>query len=218
MCYATGRSGRTGGRWIDFNLLPDRPRPVGRALESVGTDAWGAIAEELRVRLEESTYRAWFSRVFPLGLEGDVFVVAVPNLFFSQWLRRRYSALVADVAGGVLGRAVAVEWRVAPMLFQESRRRAPSTIAGASEAAPCLSEFLDGIGWDARDEGEEELLYAHGDSLLLEAARQFRLAERRGARILRPSAYYVGIVRRLARERVGSTVPRVQSRRGWEEL
>jgi len=177
-------------------------------------------------------------------------VVGCPNRFFRGWLSRRYAALVADVAGDVLGRAVAVEFRVTPELFRAFRAeqhiegaahgeagaggfapsrlsagpvssgrrvtpgglgegangasdRAGDGVGGAAPSAPAetVPDFLREIRWDARFVEEEERLYAHGDRLLHEAIRQFRVAERDGPAMRRPSSYFVGIVRRLARQR-----------------
>jgi chromosomal replication initiation ATPase DnaA len=177
-------------------------------LEPVGPETWSAILSEISARLEEGTYRAWFSRLRALGVDGDVLVVGVPNRFFREWLARRYAALVADVAGEVLGGAVAVEFRTCGELLREFRgdqegdeRRRRIDARDASKAPPSVPEFLSEIGWDASSAGDEQRLYSHGDRLLHEAIRQYREAEVGPTTILRPSSYFVGILRRLARQR-----------------
>lgn len=194
----------------------------------MAADSWAEVLEGVRARLQEGTFRAWFSRLKPLGVEGDELVVGVPNRFFREWLSRRYGPLVARVAGEVLGRQVSVEFRLSGELFRELRgeqegaRHATARDARANQPGgrPSIPAFLEEVGWDAGHLGEIDELYAHGDALLLEAIEQYRAAERAGTSIIRPSAYFVGIVRRLSRQASrrrapGVTELRVQLRPSW---
>ena len=44
----------------------------------------------------------------PLGLDDGVFVIAVPNDFARDWIEKRFSTMVCEALGEVLGDSVAV--------------------------------------------------------------------------------------------------------------
>ncbi len=64
---------------------------------------WAAVSEELRTRLSEGNFSAWFGRALPVSIEGDVFVLAVPNSFTKDWIANRYVAIVEEVLAEILG-------------------------------------------------------------------------------------------------------------------
>jgi chromosomal replication initiator protein len=58
---------------------------------------WEDAARELKQRLSEGTFLAWFGRARPLALEGDTFNLSFPSPFARDWVDKRYGALVTEI-------------------------------------------------------------------------------------------------------------------------
>lgn len=51
---------------------------------------WQAVLGELEVTLSKANYTTWFKNTSLKSIDGEVAVVAVPNAFTREWLRRKY--------------------------------------------------------------------------------------------------------------------------------
>ena len=69
---------------------------------------WDQAKKHLRGRLNESAFQFWFDRTVPLGLDGDAFIIGVPNDFAREWIERRFAIQVAEALVEVLGDSVHV--------------------------------------------------------------------------------------------------------------
>jgi chromosomal replication initiator protein len=97
----------------------------------------------MRAAVNDATYRLWFERTLPLGLEDGVFVIGVPNDFARDWIDSRFNGIVHDALCAVLGpdiefrtvvdaRAAAIEG--APLPEPRGGIAAGDAPAGAAEA------------------------------------------------------------------------------------
>ena len=57
----------------------------------------------MRGAVNDATYRLWFERTLPLGLEDGVFVIGVPNDFARDWIDSRFHSIVHDALAAVMG-------------------------------------------------------------------------------------------------------------------
>ena len=69
---------------------------------------WAIAARALRQRLTDGKYTPWFGSARPLGLDGDTFVLGVPNTLAKQWIEERYLADLQDVLATAAGRPLAI--------------------------------------------------------------------------------------------------------------
>jgi chromosomal replication initiator protein len=67
---------------------------VERQIELTAESLWNDVAARLRGALNDQTYTTWFSEVAGLELEGDTFVVAVPNDFTREWIEGHFLDLI----------------------------------------------------------------------------------------------------------------------------
>ncbi|HEY1514554.1 MAG TPA: DnaA/Hda family protein, partial [Gaiellaceae bacterium] len=73
-------------------------------IELTAEDLWNDVSTRLREALNDTTYSTWFGEVDGEELDGDRFVLAVPNDFTRDWIEGHFldliRATVRDVAGG----------------------------------------------------------------------------------------------------------------------
>ncbi len=80
-----------------------------------------ALGQEIAQRIGEPRYDLWFSGKTKFTWEDDQLVVGVPNHFYQEWLEKKFMQAVRAAAGIVLGRPVAIHFRIDPVLFQAAR-------------------------------------------------------------------------------------------------
>ena len=83
-----------------------------RETEQTAEALWDDVAGRLRETLNETTFQTWFGAVAGASLEGDTFVVAVPNDFTREWIEGHFLDLIRSAARDVCGRALQVRLRV----------------------------------------------------------------------------------------------------------
>lgn len=84
---------------------------------------WNEALEVVKGELNELVFKTWFRDTQPLGIVGSDVVVSVSNAWGRDWLRNRYSGLLAAALTQVSGAAMGVKFVVR------------STGAGADETA-----------------------------------------------------------------------------------
>jgi chromosomal replication initiator protein len=76
---------------------------VEREIELTAEDLWHDVSARLRDALNDTTYSTWFGDVHGMGLDGDRFVLTVPNDFTREWIEGHFldliRATVRDVGG-----------------------------------------------------------------------------------------------------------------------
>jgi chromosomal replication initiator protein len=77
---------------------------VEREIELTAEDLWNDVSSRLRDALNDTTYSTWFGEVDGEELDGERFVLAVPNDFTREWIEGHFldliRATVRDAAGG----------------------------------------------------------------------------------------------------------------------
>ena len=72
--------------------------------ELTAEDLWNDVSTRLREALNDTMYSTWFGEVDGEELDGERFVLAVPNDFTREWIEGHFldliRATVRDVAGG----------------------------------------------------------------------------------------------------------------------
>jgi chromosomal replication initiator protein len=58
---------------------------------------WEEAARELKQRLSEGTFVAWFGKARPIALDDDTFGLSFPSSFARDWVDKRYGALVMEI-------------------------------------------------------------------------------------------------------------------------
>jgi chromosomal replication initiator protein len=107
-----------------------------------GHSVWAAASDDLRNRLSEGTFAAWFGSVHVLEAHNDALVLAVPNHFTRDWIEERYLDDVTSSVTEAASRPLAVRLAVRSPATQphppveEAQQPAPS--AHTSEDGPPL--------------------------------------------------------------------------------
>jgi chromosomal replication initiator protein len=71
---------------------------------STASAIWQLASQDLRDRLPEGNYSAWFDRTKPVGLDGHVFLLGVSNPFAKEWIEGRYIDVLRDTVSRAAGR------------------------------------------------------------------------------------------------------------------
>jgi len=89
---------------------------VQRASELSADALWGDISSRLRDALNDATYSTWFSDAEPGSLDGQAFVLLVPNDFTRDWIEGHFRGLLEAIVRDALGdeRAVRIVVRELP--------------------------------------------------------------------------------------------------------
>src|ERR1700733_14268395 len=97
-------------------LLVTRPRGGTRQVESgvelTAETLWNDVAARLRETLNDTTFQTWFGGVTGAELDGDTFVVSVPNAFTREWIGGPFLALLRSGARDAGGRSLRIQLRV----------------------------------------------------------------------------------------------------------
>ncbi|MDQ2910585.1 MAG: chromosomal replication initiator protein DnaA [Actinomycetota bacterium] len=73
------------------------------SIELTAEGLWSEVSDRLRGALNETTYRTWFGHVEGLELNGDEFVLAVPNDFTRDWIEGHFIGLIRAAVGDSTG-------------------------------------------------------------------------------------------------------------------
>ena len=49
-------------------------------------EMWQKVVDNINLSVTPETYNLWIAPLKPLCFENDIFTVAVPNVYFSQWV------------------------------------------------------------------------------------------------------------------------------------
>ena len=75
---------------------------------------WTEVSGRLQEALNESTYSTWFGETEGAELDGNVFVLTVPNDFTREWIENHFRGLVEAAVRDVLSEERQVEIAVRP--------------------------------------------------------------------------------------------------------
>jgi chromosomal replication initiator protein len=71
---------------------------------STATAIWQVASADLRDRLPEGNYSAWFDRTKAVGLDGHIFLLGVSNPFAKEWIEGRYLDVLRNAVSQAAGR------------------------------------------------------------------------------------------------------------------
>ena len=87
---------------------------------------WGEISSRLQDALNDATYSTWFSDAGPGSLDGQTFVLLVPNDFTRDWIEGHFRGLLEAIVRDALGgdRALRIVVREIPAVAGDSHETA----------------------------------------------------------------------------------------------
>jgi chromosomal replication initiator protein len=85
---------------------------VERQLGLTAEALWSDVANRLRETLNDTTFQTWFGSVTGAELDGDTFVVGVPNDFTREWIEGHFLDLLRSAARVAGGKQLRVRLRV----------------------------------------------------------------------------------------------------------
>jgi chromosomal replication initiator protein len=85
---------------------------VENGVELTAETLWGDVASRLRETLNDTTFQTWFGGVTGAELDGDTFVVSVPNDFTREWIEGHFLDLLRSGARDAGGRSLRIQLRV----------------------------------------------------------------------------------------------------------
>ncbi|HET6204039.1 MAG TPA: chromosomal replication initiator protein DnaA [Planctomycetota bacterium] len=106
-------------------------------LSSEQAKLWASVLESLRERVKREQFETWFRRTALTSVSPGEAVVAVPNVFFREWLGRFYREAVESALRELTGEALTLRIVVDAELFPAlGRAEAPASLPAPDEAAP----------------------------------------------------------------------------------
>jgi chromosomal replication initiator protein len=115
---------------------------VQRASELSADALWGDISSRLRDALNDTTYSTWFADAEPGSLDGQSFVLLVPNDFTRDWIEGHFRGLLEAIVRDTTG-----DDRDVRIVVREIRVSSAATPAVAHDlhAPPRPPRSLDGL-------------------------------------------------------------------------
>jgi chromosomal replication initiator protein len=104
---------------------------VERQVELTADELWTDVSSRLREALNETTYSTWFSQVGGVELDGQSFVIGVPNDFTREWIEGHF----LDLIRAAVRDAGDAELRVRFQIL-ESGEHPPAAVAAAASPVP----------------------------------------------------------------------------------
>ncbi len=87
---------------------PDVENHAPAAPTSSHEQIWAEASKDLRGRLSEGHYSAWFGRTSSVALEGDTFVLGVPTTFTKTWIEDRHLDSLQQAVCAAAGRPLSI--------------------------------------------------------------------------------------------------------------
>src|ERR1700761_2887080 len=75
-------------------------------------DLWDDVLAALRPDIDAESYDLWFRPLRALALEGERFVVQIPNAFFADWMREHYQPRLEALLQERCGQTVSLTYSV----------------------------------------------------------------------------------------------------------
>ena len=83
------------------------------SIDVSATTVWTEVLQRIEGHLNKPTLESFLKVIRPIGLQGDTFVLAVPNRFARDWIEQRLLGTVRGALSAVIGREVRVQIVVA---------------------------------------------------------------------------------------------------------
>ena len=92
-------------------------------------DLWKNVVDNLNLSITQETYNLWIAPLKPLTLENDIFTVAVPNVYFSQWIESHQQKNIERTLSEQTGRQIILNLSDLSEKFAISERKRPQAPA-----------------------------------------------------------------------------------------
>jgi chromosomal replication initiator protein len=109
---------------------------VEHPIELTAASLWDDVSARLRGALNETTFGTWFGNVDGADLDGDSFVLNVPNDFTREWIEGHFLDLIRAAVKDALGSDRAVRLRVDPVEPLPAAAVVPPVVASSPVLAP----------------------------------------------------------------------------------
>jgi len=78
------------------------------------TELWAKLLEQLKGEVSDQVFNAWFLPIQPMASDSDNLVLGVPNDFFREWVKERYSGLLSSHLKRVSDKKLDIDFVIAP--------------------------------------------------------------------------------------------------------
>ena len=96
-------------------------------------DLWKKVVDNLNGLITMETYNLWIAPLKPLSLENNIFTVAVPNIYFSQWIESHQLKNIEKTLSENTGHQIILEMKpqqdLAPILEKVENTPAPADVS-----------------------------------------------------------------------------------------
>ena len=116
-------------------VVKGRRRKARAAIDEQLTLIWNEAREQIRGRVNDATFRLWFERTVPVGLDEGTFVVGLPNEFARDWVESRFGDTLREAIGAVMAADVDVRL-VVDERAAELDVGGGETVVGGGERSP----------------------------------------------------------------------------------
>ncbi len=82
-------------------------------LNATSSLLWDQALAELRSKVDEDSFATWIEPIRPVALEEGRVILAVPSVFYRNWISNNYEEIVADTLSLLLRHDVAIQYQVA---------------------------------------------------------------------------------------------------------
>jgi chromosomal replication initiator protein len=104
----------------------------GENMSNSVSDLWKKVVDNLNVSLTQETYNLWIAPLKPLTLENNIFTVAVPNVYFSQWIENYQQKNIEKFLSECCGQQIILELKpqqdLTPILAKVENTPAPADV------------------------------------------------------------------------------------------
>ena len=116
-------------RFISLSTAVDN---FGENMSNSVNDLWKKVVDNLNLSISQETYNLWIAPLKPLTLENNIFTVAVPNVYFSQWIESHQQKNIERTLSEQTGQPVILELKpqqdLTPILAKVENTPAPADI------------------------------------------------------------------------------------------
>ncbi|MDR3330749.1 MAG: chromosomal replication initiator protein DnaA [Endomicrobium sp.] len=72
-------------------------------------DLWQKVVDNLKISITTETYNLWISPIKPLAFENNVFILEVPNIYFSQWITKNQQKNIENILSDFCGQRISLK-------------------------------------------------------------------------------------------------------------
>ena len=137
--------------------------------QEAAVSLWERSVPDLRARLSEANFTAWFSQTRPDVFEGETFVLAVPSPFVRDWIQGRYTNDMRAALSGAAGRPVSVALVADEALSKEIDPEPVIAPSARPSSAPVPPDFHPKYTFDSFVIGSSNR-FAHAAALAVSEA------------------------------------------------